>query len=138
MAAVDSLIDTGVLVGFLDAADQWHAFAVEAFGRIRFPAYTCEAVLSEASYHLRGLQRARLALLEMVDSGAIVVLPVFPDGGAYLRAAAEKYGAKADLADLGLLWLAEAQPAVTVCTTDRKDFRRYRLASGKPLNLDVP
>lgn len=138
MAAADALLDAGILVGFLDKADQWHGFALAAVTRIRFPAFTCEAVLSEAAYHLRGLQPARLALLEMVDSGALVVLPIFPDGAAYISSAAARYGAKADLADLGLLWLAEARPSVTIFTTDSRDFRRYRLARGRVPKVDAP
>lgn len=136
--AAETLLDAGPLVGALDKADQWHPFAAAAFKRIRFPAFTCEAVVSEAAYLLRGDARARLALLEMVDSGALVLLPVFPDGAAYVYAAAKRYGPRADLAALGLLWLNESHPTVTVCTTDRKDFQRYRLASDRPLKLDAP
>lgn len=136
--AADTLLDAGPLVGALDKADQWHRFGAEAFQRIRFPAFTTEAVISEAAYLLRGDARARLALLEMVDSGGLVLLPVFPEGSAYVCAAAKRYGTRADVADLGLLWLAESRPSVTVCTTDGKDFRRYRLASGRPLKLDAP
>ena len=138
MGAAESLLDTGVLVGYLDKSDQWHSFAVEALGGVSFPAYTCEAVLSEAAYLLRDSVRGRAALWEMVDSGAVEVLPVFPAGRAYIRAAAARYGMGADLADLALLWLAEARPSVRVVTTDRRDFSCYRLAGRRVLDLVTP
>ena len=138
MAPVDALIDSGPLVGFLDASDQWHDFALSAFARVRFPAYTCEAVLSEAAYLLRSSVRARAALLEMVDTGALCVLPVFPDGREYVRLAMAKYGVRSDLADIGLLWLTESHPAAVIVTTDRRDFVRYRLSTGRLPKLIRP
>ncbi len=141
MAAVEVVMDTGPLVGYLDKSDQWHAFAVQVFPRVKFPAYTCEAVLSEAAFLLRDSQRAREALLELVDSGALVVLPVFgdPAAPAYVSEVLAKYGHKADLADAAMLWLAESLPRVTICTVDKGDFSRYRLkCTGKPPRLLAP
>lgn len=138
MEPVEALIDTGPLVGFLDASDQWHAFAVTVVAQIKFPAFTCESVLSEAAYHLRHSARGRSALFEMVDSEALVVLPIFPDGRAYVRAALKRFGAKTDLADAGLLWLAESFPAAHIVTTDRRDFLRYRLSTGRAPKILTP
>ncbi len=125
--AADTLIDTGPLVGFLDASDQWHAFAVAEFPQVNFPAYTCEAVLSEACYLLRATPVAVAAILSMVDSGALIVLPVFPDGAGYMREIIKKHGRKTDLADAALLWLAESNPNLSLLTTDKNDFGRYKL-----------
>lgn len=138
MAAVDALLDAGPLVGFLDGSDQWHEFARSAFEKIRFPAFTCEAVLSEAAYLLRHLSAGRAALYEMVDTGAVLVLPVFPEGRAYVRQAAARYGVRADLADLGLLWLAEIYPAAVILTTDKRDFSRYRLENRRAVRVLSP
>jgi uncharacterized protein len=138
-APVDALIDTGPLVGFLDKSDQWHGFAVETFPCVNFPAYTCEAVISEAIYHLRESATARNGLLEMIDIEALVVLPVFPESRAYLRQTLKKYGPKTDLADAGLLWLAETHPGLSILTTDKRDFSRYRLhAATRILKIIAP
>ncbi len=51
MAGIDAIVDTGFVVGALDAADQWHAWAAREFPGIRSPALTCEAVISEAFVH---------------------------------------------------------------------------------------
>ncbi len=141
MAVADALIDTGPLVGFLDKSDQWHAFAQDAFPRIRFPAYTCEAVISEATFLLRHTHKSREGLLSMIDSGALVVLPTLSSAGAanYIADVFAKYGDRADLADAALLWLAESLPKVLICTTDRGDFSRYRLkVTGKAPRLLAP
>ena len=136
---VDALIDTGPLVGFLDKSDQWHAFALATFPSVNFPAYTCEAVVSEAVYHLRKSAAARDGLLEMIDIEALIVLPVFPEGRTYLRETLRKYGAQTDLADAGLLWLAERHPALSILTTDKRDFSRYRLhGASRTLKLITP
>jgi len=138
-APVDALIDTGPLVGFLDKSDQWHDFAVKTFPRVNFPAYTCEAVISEAVYHLRESAEARDGLLEMIDIEALVVLPVFPEGRTYLRETLKKYGPKTDLADAALLWLAETHPGLSILTTDKRDFSRYRLhAANRTLGIISP
>jgi len=138
-AKVNALIDTGPLVGYLDASDQWHAFAVAEFPRVNFPAYTCEAVISEACYLLRNTPEAVTALLSMIDSGSLLILQVFPEGANYACEVIKKYGAKADLADAALLWLAETNPGLSVLTTDKGDFARYRLkAHGKNLRIICP
>jgi len=138
MEPVNALIDAGPLVGYLDQSDQWHDFAVAVFRQVQFPAFTCEAVLSEAAYLLRGSARARAGLLEIVDVGALQVLPVFPDGRAYVRAVLSRYGERSNLADAGLLWLAESHPAATILTTDKRDFARYRLGTGRSPHLLAP
>jgi predicted nucleic acid-binding protein len=138
-ARLNALIDTGPLVGFLDESDQWHDYAVEEFPRVNFPAYTCEAVLSEACYILRANPEAVAAILAMVDSGALVVLPVFPEGASYTREVIQKYSGRTDLADAALLWLAESNAGLSILTTDKKDFSRYRLkTSGRHLRLICP
>jgi predicted nucleic acid-binding protein len=136
---VDTLMDAGPLVGFLDRGDQWHKFSAEVFKRLTFPAYTCEAVLSEAAYHLRTRTEGRDALLSLVDSGALIVLPVFPEGRAYVRTFLARYGSRADLGDACLMYLAERAEGARIVTTDRRDFARYRFARRKGVpDLAIP
>ncbi|MGA7929775.1 MAG: hypothetical protein WCA20_27755 [Candidatus Sulfotelmatobacter sp.] len=44
---MNAIADTGFLVGLLEAHDQRHAWAMEVAEEIRWPALTCESVLSE-------------------------------------------------------------------------------------------
>jgi predicted nucleic acid-binding protein len=106
---------------------------------VKFPAYTCEAVISEVCFLLKMLPDARSALLSMIDSGALIILPVFPTGANYAREVLNKYGGKTDLADVALLWLAESSPGLSILTTDKRDFARYRLkAPGIHLRVISP
>ena len=41
------IADTGLLVGFLDASDQFHDWAAECFDELRTALTTCEAVIAE-------------------------------------------------------------------------------------------
>jgi predicted nucleic acid-binding protein len=49
------LIDTGPLVALLDRNDRFHAWMKEIWKTIEPPAFTCEAVMTEACFLLRGL-----------------------------------------------------------------------------------
>lgn len=122
----ETLLDTGPLVGFLDRSDQWHGFGLEVFQKTPFPAYTCEAVISEAAFLLRHSPAGREALLELVGLGALVVLPLFPAATSYLRDFLRRYGDRADLADAALMYLAENFPSARVVTTDHEAFAAYR------------
>ncbi len=70
-----AIVDTGPLVAFLNRRDRHHAWAAEPFGSLAPPLLTCEAVLSQAAYLVRGLAGGRQAVLELVARG--VVKPTF-------------------------------------------------------------
>ena len=48
-----AIADTGFLVAFANARDHHHRWALTLAGEVDEPLLTCEAVLSEAAYHLR-------------------------------------------------------------------------------------
>ncbi len=75
------IVDSGPLVGFLDSSDQWHSWAKDAMRSLPSPFLTCESVLSESSYLLGGED----ALLELVETGALEILTLFPIHGARIR-----------------------------------------------------
>lgn len=58
------IVDTGPLVALLNARDTHHAWARATFDDIEPPAWTCEAVISEACL-----------LVRQVKDGADAVLP---------------------------------------------------------------
>lgn len=55
--------DTGLLVGFLDASDQYHDWAVARMEELRTALTTCEAVVTETEYLAMG---SGPLLMEMV------------------------------------------------------------------------
>ena len=81
-AVIDAIIDTGPLVGALDRDDQWHAWATKEFAGIRQPALTCDAVISEACFLLRGTPDSREKIFALIERGIVHVVPVLPDESA--------------------------------------------------------
>lgn len=124
MAAEPScLMDSGPLVAALNARDRWHGWAREQLGRLPPPFATCEAVLSEAAFLLRGGARRRLFALFEEEHG--VVLSLSPEVKRVTALARRYENVPMDIADACLVRLSELQPRLPVVTLD-SDFRIYR------------
>jgi predicted nucleic acid-binding protein len=134
----DAILDTGPLVGALDRDDQWHAWAAKEFAAIRQPALTCDAVISEACFLLRGTPEARNNIFALVERGILRVIPVLPEESPAVRALLARYGQRMDYADACLVRLAELHREHVVLTTDAEDFRIYRRFGRQALLLRVP
>ena len=120
------VVDTGPLVALLNARDAYHAWARETFDEIEPPLSTCEAVLSEACFLVRGLRGGPDAVMEMVERG--VLAPSFRlerEADSVRKLMARFASVPMSLADACLVRMAELEPRVTVMTCDG-DFRIYR------------
>jgi predicted nucleic acid-binding protein len=137
MGAPSVILDTGPLVGFLDASDQWHGWAVARFAELSSPMLTCEAVLSEAAY-LLGNGPAVEKIFEMIELGALDVTPLFPRETPRIRAFMLRYEGRAQLADACVVRLSELHPRSRVLTTDGTDFGVYRRHRSERLPLIIP
>ena len=135
---IDAILDTGPLVGSLDRDDQWHSWAVRQFAAIQQPAFTCEAVISEACFLLRDVPEARQKIFTLVERGILRVVPVLPDESPAVRTLLARYGKRMDYADACLVRLSELYREHTVVTTDAEDFRIYRRFTRQSLILRVP
>ena len=135
----DVLLDTGPIVATLDASDQWHASCAAAVTELIERCVTTEAVITEAC-HLVGRGRARSSLV--LDFLSDAEVPVLSLDRAAIRHAArlmDRYvNVPMDFADAGLVTLADALRLHDVLTTDRRGFRTYRPADGKPFRLHPP
>lgn len=116
------LADTGLLVGFLDASDQYHGWATRAFAEIHSALTTCEAVLAETEYLVPG---SGPVLMEMAQRGTLEVIPLFPVEAGAVGTLMRKYP-RMQLADACLVRLTELFPESVVYTTDKRDFAIYR------------
>ena len=67
------LLDTGPLVALLNRRDRYHQWATEQWGDLEPPVLTCEPVLTEACFLLRGSARGSTAALELVARGAVKI-----------------------------------------------------------------
>lgn len=135
---IEAILDTGPLVGAIDRDDQWHLWAAAQFARLRPPALTCEAVLSEACFLLRTVPEARSRIFRLVDLGILQVLPLMPEESPSVCALLARYGSRMDYADACLLRLSELHRAHTIVTTDVDDFRVYRRFGRQALPLLIP
>ena len=135
---IDAILDTGPLVGALDRDDQWHAWAAAQFATIRQPALTCDAVISEACFLLRGVAGARENIFDLIERGILQVVPVLPEESPAVRTLLTRYGERMDYADACLVRLSELHSEHTIITTDTADFRIYRRFKRQSLPLRTP
>lgn len=122
------LIDAGPLVALVDAGDQHHAKCAAALKELREPLATVWPPFVEAMYLLSDLTVAQDALWEMLERGAVLLLPLDASDFPRIRELMSKYANRPmDLADAALLRVAEREGLRKIFTVDRGDFSVYRL-----------
>lgn len=130
-----AIADTGFLVAFVSRNDAHHAWAAELAEQLTEPLLTCEAVLSEAAFHLGSCS----VVLEMLKQGLVALAFDCNDHLPQLEALAKRYAdRRPDLADLCLIRMSELFPKHSVITTDRDDFRVYRRNKREAIPLICP
>ncbi|MGB6597463.1 MAG: PIN domain-containing protein [Candidatus Acidiferrum sp.] len=122
------LIDAGPLIALVDADDQHHVKCVTALKGLREPLATVWPTLVEAMYLLSDQPAAQEALWEMLDRGAVLLLPLDSSDIPRIRELMRKYANRPmDLADAALIRVAEREGLRKIVTVDRRDFSVYRL-----------
>ena len=124
----DALIDTGAILALLDRTDRWHRICVDAFGQLRLPLLTSEAVLTEL-FHVAGDSRHETeAAWRLVRSGAIVLAAIEDSELSQMQALMSRYSDRPmDFADATLVYLAKREAVSTIFTVDHADFETYRI-----------
>jgi predicted nucleic acid-binding protein len=122
----ETLLDTGPLVAFLNRRDRYHAWAKRYLDESEPPLLTCEAVLSEACFLLRGYERGPETVIDLVDRGLLAVSLNLEKEAAPLKRLLARYaGVPMSLADACLVRMSELHPDAVLLTLD-SDFRIYR------------
>lgn len=122
------LVDAGPLVALVNADDQYHSRCVTALESFSEPMATVWPPLTEAMYLLTGHPRAQEALWEMLERGALQLLPLDSGDVPRIRELMRKYANRPmDLADATLVRVAEREGIRKIFTVDRGDFMVYRL-----------
>ncbi len=134
---VANLVDAGPLIGWLNASDQWHAWAVKTLSAVRGPIHTTEIVLDEACWHLGGNTQPVHALLGLVRVGAIQLLQPWPGHLERTQELMVKYQSM-DAADASLVVLSEIHRDAQIISTDRRDFSIYRRFGRQRLPVILP
>jgi len=132
------LLDTGVIVALLDRSEQHHARCVEALETLDQPLATCEAVIAESCYLLRGIAGAPETVLANVEQGIFQIPLQLNRTAASIRAILRKYrDVPADLADACLVHLADELETGEILTLD-SDFARYRWRRNRAFQMLIP
>ena len=134
---VNPIADSGILVALLNAHDQHHQWAKIHARENTFGFVTCEAVISETIYLVRKSAKAKGAIIAMIESNWLQILPVLPEMRVGVIRVLESYHPQADYADACVVALHE-QFGGKVYTTDRRDFSVYRTRLGKPVTSVFP
>jgi predicted nucleic acid-binding protein len=125
-------------VALLNAKDQHHRWARDAFGELPSPVLTCEAVLSEAQFLLEDRGGDPLAVLEWVRRGAIRLAFSAEREVERLITLQRSYrNLPMDFADACLVRMSELHKASRVCTTD-SHFRIFRRNGRQLIPLLAP
>jgi predicted nucleic acid-binding protein len=128
------LLDTGVIVALLDRSERKHAACIKAV-EAAAPLVTCEAVIAESCYLLRGHAGAAEAVLENVRTGVFRIPLQLSQAAASLQRLFRKYrDREMDLADACLVHLAGELQTGDILTLD-SDFEIYRWGANKPFRL---
>jgi predicted nucleic acid-binding protein len=123
------LVDTGPLVALMNARDVNHGVCRKAMAGMRDSLGTVWPVLTEAVHLLRGTRNGQQSVLEMVEAGAVRLLPLDLSDLRRVRELMLKYrDLPMDLADAALVRVAERERIRRVFTLDRRDFQVYRPA----------
>lgn len=123
------LVDAGPLVALIHEDDHQHQRCKEGFLSLREALGTVWPVLTEAMYLLRFSWEAQNALWEMVEAGAVQILPLDRSDVPRMKELMRRYrNLPMDLADAALVCAAERENLRRIFTLDRRDFEVYRPA----------
>lgn len=119
-------VDTGPLVALLNRRDTFHGWATELLDEIECPLYSCEAVLTEACFLLRGSPGGADAVLDLLERGVLLVDFSLASETHAIRKLMAKYASvPMSLADACLVRMAELKKDLSIITLD-SDFHVYR------------
>lgn len=133
-----TIVDTGPLVAFFNAADSYHGWAAEQFARLSPPLLTCEAVLSEACFLLARGRIDPVNVLRAVVRGALrldLSLAAEIESVGQLMTRYKDVGVS--LADACLVRMSEIHSRCRILTVDR-DFLVYRRQGRRTIPLIAP
>jgi predicted nucleic acid-binding protein len=129
------LMDTGCIVALLDSSERNHQQAVAIVSSIDAPLITCEAVIAESCYLLRGIKGAAQAVVENVHRNIFLVPFQLTGSAQRIAKLLKKYSdIPMDVADACLVELATEYQSGQILTLD-SDFEIYRWGKNRPFEL---
>jgi predicted nucleic acid-binding protein len=121
------LVDAGPLIALIHQDDNEHERCREAFAVLNEPLGTVWPAVTEAMHLLSFSWQAQDALWEMIEAGAVEILPLGSEDIPRMRELMRKYRDQPmDLVDAALVRVAERERLRRIFTLDRRDFQIYR------------
>ena len=132
------IADTGPLVALLNGRDKHHAWAREMFESLEPPLATCEAVISEACFLVRGIKGGTQAVFGLLDRGVLEISFRMESNRAAVQALLARYASvPMSVADACLVRMADLDPKGKILTLD-SDFRVYRRLGRQVVPVAMP
>ena len=131
------IVDTGVLVAYLNRRDNLHEWACRELDRVSPPLLTCEAVVAESCYLLQG-SGGDEAILKMIEDGYLEIPFRLSEHAKEVCQTLSKYKKnKVSFADASLVRMLELIKGGIILTTD-SDFEVYRIHRNRRISVIHP
>lgn len=135
------IVDAGPIVALLRENESLHPWAKEQFQNLSLPLFTCEAVISEASFLLSAATKDSNnieKLLGLFRTGAIRELFSFNEEVDRVADLMKKYASvPMSFADACLVRMSELHSEARIMTID-SDFQIYRRNQTESIPLIIP
>jgi len=132
------IVDTGVLVAYLNRREKFHEWAKERLKSIVPPLITCEAAIAETCFLLSKTGGGIEQLFEFFESGYIILPFRLENEIMIIKELMSRYAnVPMSLADACLVRMSEQYPNSEICTID-SDFRIYRKNKRQVIPLIIP
>lgn len=132
------LLDTGFIVALFNKSDRYHFRCASILAELESPLMTCEAVIVESCFLLRGVSDGPEYVLANVAKGIFEIPFRLSEVGPAILNLLRKYGdLPSSLADCCLVHMANQLDTGDILTVDRH-FRTYRWRRNRVFNLLVP
>lgn len=132
------VVDTGPLVALLNGRDRHHLWAREMFDAAAPPLATCEAVISEACFLMRGIKGGSQAVFGLLERGVLEIAFRLAQNQDAVQALMVRYAnVPMSVADACLVRMTELDPKAAVLTLDG-DFKVYRRHGRQTVQVLMP
>jgi predicted nucleic acid-binding protein len=132
------LLDSSVLVAWMDKRDRRHRACAAVRPSLRPPLLTCEAVITESCYLLQAIPGAAEDILANVAKGTFQIPLRVSECASNVQQILHKYrDTPADFADACLIHMADQLNTGDILTLDR-DFKHYRWRRTRKFNMLIP
>jgi predicted nucleic acid-binding protein len=121
------LIDSGALVAIVDRGSPHHEACVRVLKDLTEPLASVWAVLGDAIEALRDLPKGQDVVWEMVERGAVQIIPLDESDVPAVRDLMTQHAERRiRLADAALVRVADRESLRTLFTVRGKDFSMYK------------